>query len=46
MVFGVERWTTEEGTSIVKMLADPFLPERGLGLLAPSTTQPSGNPSR
>lgn len=39
MIFGVERWTAEEGTSILKMLADPFLPERGLGPLASSSTR-------
>lgn len=45
--FGVEGITVEEGTSVLKMLADPFVPERVNGLsLAPTTIAPSAEQPR
>jgi len=46
MTFGVERWTAENGTSILKVLADPFVSDRGTGPCVPSTSRTSDNPSR
>ena len=41
IVFGVESCTIGDETSILKMLADPFVPERAHGTLARSASGPS-----
>ncbi len=46
IVFGVESCTIGGGTSVLRMLADPFVPERAHGPLAPSATGRSVDLSR
>jgi len=46
LIFGTESRTAEDGMSLLRMLADPFLPERAPGALAAAVTNPSAEPAR
>jgi sterol desaturase/sphingolipid hydroxylase (fatty acid hydroxylase superfamily) len=46
MVFGTESRTAADGTSLLRMLADPFLPERAPEAFAAAVTDPSVEPAR
>jgi sterol desaturase/sphingolipid hydroxylase (fatty acid hydroxylase superfamily) len=46
MIFGTESRTTAGGTSLLRMLSDPFLPERAPGASAAAVTPASVEPAR